>query len=181
MPDKIKFEYKSLAIITVSCYWLSLLVGCMGLFFPTPSPSQLMFFQINDALAVTASVIAARYVGLRGEHVAASAFILLGITHGISMASSGMHDFNIDRGVAIIMTMIPALVLVSWCSLFPRWLRWFGIIPGLLFVYMYISVMRGGKYYDSPLWAAYSALILNELLWSIYIYMDWKKMALAEK
>lgn len=97
----LKFEYKSLVAITVSGYGLSVLMGILGFVFPQESYTQLLCYQMNDALAIMASVIAARYTGLRGEHVAASAFILMGITHGVSMASSGLDSFNIEKGLII--------------------------------------------------------------------------------
>lgn len=176
----INFEYKSLAAITVIGYSLSVLIGVIGLFFPAASYNQLLCYQVNDALAIMASVIAARYTGLRGQHVAASAFILMGITHGVSMASSGLNSFNIERGLVIIMPMIPALVLIFWCSLFPLWLRLATIIPIVFFLYMYVDVINGGIYYNTPLWSAYLSLMVIEILWAYYIYMDWKKVRMKE-
>lgn len=168
------FEYKSLAIITGIGYVSSVLIGTIGLFFPTASFTQLLCYQVNDAMAIMASVLAARYTGLRGLHVAASAFILMGITHGVSMASSGLDSFNIERGLVVIMPMVPALVLLFWCWLFPLWLRMAAIVPITFFLYMYVDVINGGKYYDTPLWFAYLTLMFIELFWAYYIYQDWK-------
>jgi hypothetical protein len=174
--DSISFEYKSLALITLIGYTLSVIVGISGLMFPTASYYQLLCYQINDALAIMASVIAARYTGLRGLHVAASAFILMGITHGVSMASSGLNSFNIERGLVIIMPMTPALILLFWCSLFPVWLRFAAIIPIILFLYMYQDVINGGKYYSIPLMASYLTLMAVEIMWGYFIFLDWKKL-----
>jgi hypothetical protein len=179
--NNINFEYKSLVTITVVGYLMSVLIGVTGLFFPAASFFQLLCYQVNDALAIMASVIAARYTGLRGQHVAASAFILMGITHGVSMASSGLNSFNIERGVVIIMPMIPALCLLFWCTIFPLWLRLSALIPVTLFIYMYADVINGGVYYNTPLLSAYLSLMIIELLWAYYIYIDWKKTVIQQK
>ena len=172
----LKFEYKSLAVITAIGYSSSVLAGLMGLFFQAESYMQLLCYQVNDALAIMASVIAARYTGLRGEHVAASAFILMGITHGVSMASSGLDSFNIERGLVIIMPMVPALSLLYWCTMFPRWLRLAALVPIFFFIYMYIDVVNGGTYYGYPLMGGYISLMVLEILWSSYILKDWKQL-----
>lgn len=174
------FEYKSLAAITVIAYSLSVIMGVIGSFFTDASYNQLLCYQINDALAITASVIAARYIGLKGQHVAASAFILMGITHGVSMSSSGLNNFNIERGIVIIMPMTPALLLLLWCYTFPLWLRLLTLLPIFLFLYMYIDVINGGTYYGIPLMLAYISLMVVEILWSYYIFLDAKKVRQSE-
>ncbi len=176
----LNYEYKSLVTITVIGYSLSVLVGILGLIFPAGSYYQLLCYQVNDALAIMASVIAARYTGLRGQHVAASAFILMGITHGVSMASAGLNNFNIERGLVIIMPMIPALSLVFWCSLFPFWLRLASFLPAAFFLYMYVYVINGGPYYDTPLWFSYLSLMIIEILWAYFIFVDWRKLRIQE-
>ncbi len=170
-----KFELKSLAIITVVGYSLNFLCALIGTCLPEASYQQLLCYQIGDASAIMASVIAARYIGLRSQHVAASAFILLGITHGLSLASSGLESFNIEKGVTVVMPMIPSIALLCWCTTFPVWLRAAGFIPVFLFIYVYITVVSGSPYYDLPVKLAYTFWLLTEILWSVYIYRDWKK------
>lgn len=175
----IQFEYKSLVAITFVGYLGNVLGAAVGITFPEVSYQQLLCFQIGDAFAIMASVIAARYTGLRGQHVAASAFILLGITHGLSLASSGLDSFNVEKGITIIMPMIPSLFLLYWCTIFPAWLRLSGLVPIILFIYVYLHVMNGGVYYDTPVRAAYASWMILELMWSYYIYKDWKNSASA--
>jgi hypothetical protein len=45
---------------------------------------------------------------------------------------------------------------------------------------MYIEVLQGGTYYDTPLWLGYFSLAILELLWSTFIYSDWRKMVATE-
>src|SRR5207344_1538595 len=98
---------------------------------------QILNYQIGNAFAISASVMVARYTGLRGQHVAASAYILLGITHGISLAALSKAGINADRGVTMAMPMIPALIFMFWCSLYPMWVRVLAIIPSILFALVY--------------------------------------------
>lgn len=173
--NNIKFEYKILVIITAIGYSFNFLFALLGVLFPDVSHNQLLCFQMGDASAIMASVLAARYVGLRGQHIAASAFTLLGITHGLSLASSGLENFNVEKGITVIIPMVPSLILLFWCTLFPTWLRALALLPMFMFLFVYINVINGGIYYSAPVIIAYSSWIFLEILWSAYIYKDWKK------
>ena len=127
LMSKNDFENKSLVIIILISYGFNLLLGWIGFFLPHFSREQLVFYQVGNAFAISASVMAARYTGIRGQHVAASAYILLGITHGISLAALSKEGINIDRESTMAMPMVPALIFMFWCSLYPFWLRVFSL------------------------------------------------------
>src|SRR5687767_11179639 len=133
--SKKDFENHSLVLIILTGYGFNLLLGYGGALFSHGSGEQTLLYQIGNAFAISASVMAARYTGLKGEQVAASAFILLGITHGISLASLSRAGINAEREATMAMPMIPALIFMFWCSLFPMWLRAFAIVPILLFAW----------------------------------------------
>ena len=168
-------ESKSLVLIVAVCYVGNLLFGGIGYACQQGSVAQLLLFQIGNAFAISASVMAARYTGLRGQHVAASAYILLGITHGISLGALGRSTVNIDRGMTMVMPMIPALVFMFWCDLYPKWLRIAGLIPIALFTLVYINVQLGLPFFGWPLNAGYASLQVLELVWSIYLLKDWRE------
>src|SRR6188768_930951 len=123
--DVIDFENKSLVYIILWGFIINLFFGWLGFFLEQGSSEQLLYYQVGNAFAISASVMAARYTGLRGQHVAASAYILLGITHGISLAALSKAGINPDRGVTMAMPMIPAMIFIFWCSIYPMWLRIF--------------------------------------------------------
>lgn len=173
MPN-IRFENKSLVILTATGFCLNAAFGIIGYSLPQMSYQQLLCFQMADASAIMAAVVAARYVGIRAEHVAASGFILLGITHGISLSSAGVDSFNEERGILVIMPMIPTFILLNWCTLFPKWLRLAGLIPAASFLYLYIHVISGGQYFDAPLVLGYISWLFIELGWSYYLIRDWR-------
>jgi hypothetical protein len=112
---------------------------------------------------------------LRGQHVAASAYILLGITHGISLGSLGRSSINVDRGMTMVMPMIPALVFIFWCELYPKWLRIAGMIPAILFALVYINVHLDVPYFGWPLYSGYATLQVLEVVWGIYLLKDWQR------
>ena len=172
---KSEWESKSLVFIVVVCYAGNLLFGGWGYLCQPSSMAQLLLFQIGNAFAISGSVMAGRYTGMRGQHVAASAYILLGITHGISLGAIGRSSISVDRGMTMVMPMIPALVFMFWCDLYPKWLRVAGIIPLALFTLVYINVRLGVAYYSGPLNAGYATLQILELLWGVYLWKDWQR------
>lgn len=173
---KSDFEHKSLAIIVLTGYILNLVIGWTGFLLTHASIEQILLYQIGNAFAISASVMAARYTGLRGQHVAASAYILLGITHGISLAALNKVGINADREATMVMPMIPALVFMFWCSLYPLWLRVFSIAPCIFFAMFYINLNNG---YSNPGWdlyAGYATLQIIEVIWGVYLVKDWVKV-----
>ena len=84
---KIEFENRSLVVIVLVGYAWAMVLGALGALYPLGSNEHRLLFQINNAFAISASVMTARYIGLRGQQVAASGCILLGIAHGISLAA----------------------------------------------------------------------------------------------
>jgi hypothetical protein len=173
--NKAEFENKSLAFITFYSYSLNLIFSGIGFLCTASSKEQLILYQISNAFAITACVMAGRYTGLKGQQVTASGFILLGITHGISLGALSRSSINVDRGMTMLMPMIPALVSMFWCHLFPRWLRILSLIPILFFMLSYIYVEMGQSYYDWPLNLGYGTLQIIEVLWGIYLVRDWKQ------
>ena len=120
--NRTDFETGSLVVIVLAGYVLNLLFGWIGVLFPGGSIHQVLLYQVGNAFAISASVMAGRYTGLRGQHVAASAYILLGITHGISLAALSREGINVDREATMAIPMVPALTFMFWCSLYPKWL-----------------------------------------------------------
>jgi hypothetical protein len=179
--DKNQFELRSLVYFVLVCYTANLTFSIVGVASVPKSTLQLLLYQLSSAFAITGSVMAARYIGIRGQHVAASGCILLGITHGVGMASLGMASINVDRGALIFMPMMPALVSMFWCTLLPFWLRLAGTIPFAFFLVVYVTVRMGGEFYSWPLNFAYGTLQVLEVIWSVYFYRDWKTTSQAGK
>jgi hypothetical protein len=173
---KSEFENKSLVWIVFVCYAGSMVCGWIGSLVCAPeSLAQLILYQIGNALGITASVMAGRYTGLRGQHVAASAYILLGITHGVAMGAISRTTLSVDRGMSMVMPMFPALVFMFWCDLYPKWVRLAGLVPAALFTLVFINVHRGVSYQGWSLNAGYATLQVLEIVWSVYLVKDWQR------
>lgn len=172
--NKSDFENKSLVLIILIGYSLNLICTTLGYLLSNNLNNELLHYQIANAFAISASVMAARYTGIRGQHVSASAYILLGIAHGISLASLGRSDINADRGIMIAIPMIPSFIFMFWSNLYPIWLRISGLIPSILFSLVFINVQSGESYFGWALSSGYATLQIIEVIWGIYLYNDWK-------
>lgn len=178
--NKTELETKSLVYIVLFGYIFNLIFGWLGFFFDHVSSEQLLLYQVGNACSISASVMAGRYIGIRGQHVAASAFILLGITHGISLAALSKAGINAEREATMVMPMIPALLFMFWCDLFPKWLRYLAMVPSILFALVFVHVHLGDHQLGWTLYAGYATLQIIELLWGIYIYKDWRHLKLSK-
>ena len=172
--NKSEFELKSLAYIVLSLFGANLLFGIFGFLLQSHTFAQNLFYQLGNASAIAGCTMAARYVGSRGEQVSSSGFVLLAITHGISLAALNRVTINEERAVTMIMPMIPALLAMFWCSIFPKWLRYTGIIPITCFSLVFVGLHLGYQYFRWPLHWGYGTLQVIEVLWAWFIYRDWK-------
>lgn len=175
MMSKTDWENKSLVYIILTAYISNLVLGWIGFFLEEGCSEQLLCYQIGNAFAISASVMAGRYTGIRGQHVAASAYILLGITHGISLAALGKTGINLEREATMAMPMIPALIFMFWCSLYPQWLKILSLVPAIFFGLVYIDVHTGDTRLGWTLYAGYATLQMMEVIWGWYLFKDWKQ------
>jgi hypothetical protein len=175
MMSKNDFENKSLVLIILIGYSLNFICTAIGFLFSNNLSHELLYYQIANAFAISASVMAARYTGLRGQHVASSAYTLLGIAHGISLASLGNAGINADRGIMMTIPMLPSFIFMFWCGIYPLWLRITGLIPSILFLIVFINVQSGKSYFGLPLSSGYAMLQIIEVVWGVFLYNDWKR------
>ena len=173
---KSDFENKSLVLIIHIGYILNLLFSWFGFFSIPGSGTQILNYQIGNAFAISASVMAGRYTGLRGQHVAASGYILLGIAHGISLAALGKGGIIPDKEATMAIPMIPALIFMLWCNIYPKWLRIFALVPSIFFILVFVHVHLGDTLFGLTLYSGYGTLQMNEVLWGIFLFRDWKQL-----
>ena len=174
--SKIDFENKSLVIIILIGYAFNLVFSSIGYLSNYGSSEQMLFYQIGNAFAISASVMAGRYTGLRGQHVAASAYILLGITHGISLAALTKSGINFERGATMAIPMVPSLFFMFWCNLYPMWLRVLGIIPIALCILLYVGIQSGKPTFEWALSSGYAIFEIMEVIWAVFLFKDWYKI-----
>ncbi|MDQ3141649.1 MAG: hypothetical protein M3Q56_05310 [Bacteroidota bacterium] len=169
-------ETKRILLIMSSGYLLNFLFGICGSFFPTNSYQQITFWQVGDSMAIMASVLGGRLVGMRGQNIASAGFTLLAIAYGVSFASSTLAGSNEEKMATIVLPLIPALFLLSFCRIFPVWLRIASLMVGVPFFFMYKNVIDNTYSADNVSnFLAYTGIQLLGVIWSYYIFKDWQK------
>ncbi|HNT79653.1 MAG TPA: hypothetical protein PKH65_03145 [Bacteroidia bacterium] len=166
-----------LSIIFISIgYIANFVLGLLGSTFPWESFEQMTTWQIGDSMAIMASVLASRIVGSRGQNLAAAGYVLLGIAYGVSFASSSISSINNEKMATVLLPLLPAIVLISFCRIFPSWLRISSLFIFIPFFFMYWNVVNG-TYSNENISnvLAYSSIQLLGILWVIYFWKDFKR------
>lgn len=166
-------EVKALVVITVAGFAVNAL-SLVGLLFEGNSLPQLLSYRVGDTAALMACATASRYVGAKGLHVAASAFAMLGIVHGISASASGLSSINVEATANVIMPMVPAFVLLMWCTIFPLWIRLGSVALAIPFGTVFYRTIAGLDFFHWTLGLAYGSLATMELLWAACLWQDFK-------
>jgi hypothetical protein len=171
-----KKETRILIILLMIGYGLNFCFGMIGSFFPPESFWQMTCWQIGDSLAVMASVLASRYIGSRGQNLAAAGYTMLAIAYGVSFASSSINAVNEEKMATVTLPLVPAMILVSFCTLYPKWLRAASVLVCIPFFFIYQNVREGTYRHDNlSNTLAYAGIQLLGVLWSIMIWKDFRK------
>lgn len=157
-------------------YFANFIFGIVGSLFPAESFWQMTCWQIGDSMAIMASVLASRQVGARGQNLAAAGFTMLAIAYGVSFASSSINAVNEEKMATVLLPLVPAIFLISFCRLFPAWLRYISLLIFIPFFFMYLSVIQGSYRDDNLANAlAYTGIQFLGVCWAIFIWKDFKK------
>lgn len=173
-------ETRLLLLIMAVGYGMNFILGIAGSIFEPNSYPQMTLWQIGDSMAIMASVLASRYIGSRSQNIAAAGFTLFGIAYGVSFASSAINAINVEKMALIILPLVPSLILISFCTLFPAWLRFASLMVCVPFFFMYKNVIQQTYSYDNlSNVLSYSGIQILGVLWTIYIFKDHKKQHLV--
>jgi hypothetical protein len=167
-------EDRALIIITILSFTINLL-SLFGILLEPNSFLQLMLFRLGDTMSLLGSITAGLYVGSKGQNVASSGFIMLGIVHGISAGASGFSSINIEATAILIIPLTPAFLLMLRCTIFPNWLRWYGLLTVIPFSAVFYRVACGMEFFHWTLALAYILLAVLEIIWAGYLWIDLKK------
>jgi hypothetical protein len=123
-----------------------------------------------------ASVLMTRYVGSRSQNIAAAGFTMLAIAYGISFGSSSMNAINVEKMATVVLPLVPATFLISFCHFFPGWLRYGSLLIVVPFFFMYKHVIEGSYSHDDLANAfAYMGLQILGMLWFLFALNDYRK------
>jgi len=171
-----KKDTKLLLVIMVIGFILNFIFGLLGSFFSPQSYAQMTFWQAGDSLAIMASALASVYLGNKEQDIAEAGFVMLGIAYGVSFASSKTNAIDEEIMASIILPLVPSLFLISFCKIFPTWLRISSILVCFPFFFMYKNVIQHTYNHDNlSNILAYSGIQLLGVLWAFFIYKDYKK------
>lgn len=169
-------EGKLLVQLLAIGYFANFGFGIVGSLFPSESFWQMTCWQIGDSMAIMASVLASRQVGARGQNLASSGFTMLAIAYGVSFASSSINAVNEEKMATVLLPLVPAIFLISFCKLFPAWLRYSSLLVCIPFFFMYLNVINGTYRNDNLANAlAYTGIQLLGVFWAVFIWKDFKK------
>jgi hypothetical protein len=124
-------------------YFVCGLIG--GGVFPADSFGQALSWQISAGGAVSANVLAGIWLARRGEDLSAAGFTMLGIAHGVFFAAIVMEHIDFKVGAAAVFLMIPAQILITFCRLFPSWVKIAGGLVCVLFAISYLTIVVGSQ------------------------------------
>ena len=175
-------EIKLLITLLSIGYTVNILMGFTGSAFPPESFLQMTCWQIGDASAIMASILASRYVGTRGFHIVPAGFILLGIAYGVSFASSTFNALNEDKMATVILPLLPALLLIGIGKFFPGWIRIISILACLPFFIIYFNVINGTYSFENiSNTLAYLGIQTLGIIWTVFIWKDYKSSFLESR
>ncbi len=161
-------------------YTLTFSLGLIGSFFSNDSFPQITCWQIGDSLAIMASILAGRYLGLISQNIASSGFTLLAIAYGVSVASSGISGINSEKMATIILPLVPAIFLISFCKIFPQWVRIASLLICIPFFLVYKNVVNGTYQADDlENTIAFSGIQIFGLVWSYVLIKHFRKTVKA--
>ena len=170
-------EIRLLIIFIAIGYLSNFCFGLLGSFFPTESLGQLISWQIGDTMAIMASVLAGKQVGSRGQNLAAAGYTMLAIAYGVSFGSSSISAVNAEKMSTVLLPLLPAIILISFCRIFPSLIRFGSLLIIIPFFFMYWNVINHSYRNDNlSNLLAYSGIQLLGVLWAIFIWNDYKKL-----
>ena len=149
--------------------YLSYLVfGFLGSVMPAESFGQAVGWQIASGSALTANVIAGIWLARRGDDLAAAGFTMLGIVYGVYFTSIVIEHIDVRVGAAAVFLMVPAQILITFCRLFPVWVKVAGALVCLIFAGEYVIVVT--QSHDVRPWqkGSYLSAELLALVWGGY-------------
>ena len=113
------------------------------------------------------------WLARRGADLAAAGFTMLGIVDTVFF--SGLVVNTIEYRIAATgnLLLVPALILVTFCRLFPRWVKVAGWLVGALFLVSYARVARGTHHPGEAMQvASFLGQEVLGVIWSVYIWRE---------
>ncbi|HKW00317.1 MAG TPA: hypothetical protein VJN96_10860 [Vicinamibacterales bacterium] len=148
-------------------YLVYFVCGGLGAAMPNETFGQALSWQLASGGALTANVIAGIWLARRGEDLAAAGFTMLGIVYGVYFASIVVEHIDMRLAVAGVFLMIPAQILITFCRLFPIWVKVAGVIVCLCFAGEYVAVITESSHVRGWQTSSYLFAEILAVIWGV--------------
>jgi len=114
---------------------ISFILSLIGSLFPPQGFTQTMFFKIDALFAISAFACLASKTTSEGFDIPSAGFSILAIAQGLFLAEIDVaNKWNFASESLGVLFMIPAVILISYYTVFPKWLRIAGIVSIIPFI-----------------------------------------------
>ncbi|MGE3823320.1 MAG: hypothetical protein AB7G44_03795, partial [Bacteroidia bacterium] len=138
------------------------------------STGQIVSWQIGNAGAICASVLAGALLTKQNWHLPSAGFIILGIVHSIFFSSLVMDEIDERIFATGAIILVPAVFLINFYTVFPLGLRILGWLTCVFFLIMYGRMMAGIFVYDE--WSQNVCYMLEEFTIIGWCYYFWNTL-----
>lgn len=159
---------------------LSFILSLVGSLYPEQSLIQTTLFKIDALFAISAfSCLAAKSSGERFD-VAAAGFSILAIAQGLFLSEiDQVNKWNYASESLGVLFMIPAFFMISYYTIFPKWLRISGVISIIPFIALLIIRSTVGE--ENTALMENIVFLLFQLVTLCWAWEIWKLSELKTK
>jgi hypothetical protein len=139
---------------------VSFILSLAGTLFPADSAGQTLLFKLDALFAISAfSCLSAKAASDKFD-IASAGFVVLAIAQGLFLSEiDRAGQWNFETASIGILFMIPAVFMISYYLLFPKWLRLGGMISMIPFmILLYIRQFSASE----------NTIILENIVFLIY-------------
>lgn len=161
-------------------YWisggltLSFILSLIGSFFPSESNAQTIFFKIDDLFAISAFACLGSKATSENFDIGAAGFTVLAIAQGLFLAEiDDPGNWNFESSNTAVLFMIPAMLMIAYYYVFPKWLRIGGVIS--IIPFMILFLIRTSRGFENTLGYELVLFILYHSLILCWAWQIWKK------
>lgn len=158
---------------------LSFIFSVAGSFFPPQSLEQTALFKIDAMFAIMAFSCLSAKLSSEKFLIPSAGFAVLAISQGMFLAEIDQADrWNYSSQVIGVLFMLPAVIMISYYNLIPKWLRITGVLAVVPFILLFID-----RYLNGPAHTAvYENIIflLYQIVTLCWAWQIWKNRKLSQ-
>jgi hypothetical protein len=161
-------------------YWISgglimsFLMSLTGTFFPAEGYTQTLLYKMDDLFAISAFACLASKATSENFDIGAAGFTVLTIAQSLFLAEIDQPgNWNFETSNTAVLFLIPAMFLISYYYVFPKWLRSLGIISLIPFIILFI--LRTSKGFETTFAYELLPFTIYHFLILCWAWQIWKK------